>query len=138
MWKALQRWRKITQSEWKRNTMVFRWLRIYFNIQLDLNWCKKKSPIYDVPENWLMVESSNMLWPLELCNQIMYEWKLILKMWIWILFYRLRYVKPPEGAGVMEAAPAETSDSQYHPPRITEMLSFNAAVLPLVKELGMQ
>lgn len=38
----------------------------------------------------------------------------------------------------MEAAPAETSDSQYHPPRITEMLSFNAAVLPLVKELGMQ
>ncbi|XP_052685586.1 eukaryotic translation initiation factor 2D-like [Crassostrea angulata] len=50
----------------------------------------------------------------------------------------LRYVKPPEGAGVMEAAPAETSDSQYHPPRITEMLSFNAAVLPLVKELGMQ
>lgn len=54
------------------------------------------------------------------------------------VLYRLRYVKPPEGAGVMEATPAETSDSQYHPPRITEMLSFNAAVLPLVKELGMQ
>ena len=53
------------------------------------------------------------------------------------LFCRLRHISPPEGATVMEK-PAEAPISQYHPPRITEMLSVNAAVLPLVKDLGMQ
>lgn len=51
--------------------------------------------------------------------------------------YSLRHISPPEGATVMEQQ-AETSPSQYKPPCITEMLSVTAAVVPLVKELGIR
>lgn len=35
---------------------------------------------------------------------------LIFKMWMWILFYRLRYVKLLEGVGVMEVVLVEKLD----------------------------
>ncbi|XP_062579935.1 eukaryotic translation initiation factor 2D-like [Saccostrea cucullata] len=49
----------------------------------------------------------------------------------------LRHITPPEGAAVLEQ-PSEGPTRHYEPPRITDMLSVTAAVVPLVKDLGLK
>ncbi|XP_061182626.1 eukaryotic translation initiation factor 2D-like [Saccostrea echinata] len=49
----------------------------------------------------------------------------------------LRHISPPEGAAVLELPP-EGPTRQYEPPRITDMLSVTAAVISLVKDLGLK